>query len=145
MAAWQTYFHVIPRRALTAAASPLAPDLLDATDWWAGIPLPFDYRDRLNAVAIPAASASPERETWGAEDGNFVELSFDAGRATSMRVRVDVRRPDAKFAAGLITFARAANAALVRADGSVIEPTAGGFGLALRGSAAWRSVYGSTT
>jgi cysteine synthase len=53
---------------------------------------------------------------------------------------VDVRRPDAKFAAGLITFARAAGAALVRADGTAIEPTAGGFGLALRESAAWRYV-----
>ena len=142
MAAWQTFFHVIPRRALTTVASPLVPDLLETTDWWAGTPLPFDYRDRLGAVAPPAFQ-SPERETWGTEDSNFVEISFDAGRATRIRVRVDVRRPDAKFAAGVITFARAANATLVRADGSVIEPTAGGFGLALRGSVAWSSVYGA--
>ena len=57
-----------------------------------------------------------------------------------MRVRLDVRRPDAKFAAGLLTFVRVADAAIVRGDGKVIEPNAGGFGLALRSSAAWQFV-----
>jgi cysteine synthase len=52
-----------------------------------------------------------------------------------------VRHPDARLAAALITFARAAGAALVQSDGTTIELTAGGFGLALRSSAAWRHVH----
>jgi hypothetical protein len=142
MAAWQTLFHVVPRRALTLEPQPaLTAARLDAADWWADATLPHDYRARLSATA-PAGSQSPDRETWGAEDGNFIEVLLANGHVRAVRVRVDVRRPDAKFAAGVITFARAAGAVLVRADGSIVEATAGGFGLALRGSAAWRAVYG---
>ena len=143
MATWQADFFVVPRRAL-AAGPPLTAGALDATPWWAGVALPADYRERLGATAPRAPSRSPELEAWGAEDGNRVEVWSEAGRITSVRARVDVRRPDAKFAAGLLTFVRAADAALVRADGLVTEPTAGGFGQALRGSAAWRFVQDPT-
>jgi hypothetical protein len=114
--------------------------MLDTVAWWAGVALPTDYRSRFSATGLPAKSTSSGLETWGVEDANYIEVWSEAGRATRMRARVDVRRPDAKFAAALITFARAAGAALVRVDGSAIEPTAGGFGLALRESAAWRYV-----
>ena len=140
MAAWQADFHLVPKRALAAAPSPLTAAVLDATAWWAGASLPADYRERLAAAAPPARSASPDVEAWGAEEGNRVEVRSEGGRVADARAWVDVRRPDAKFAAGLLTFARAADAVLVRADGRVTEPTAGGFGLALRGSAAWRFV-----
>ena len=140
MAAWQADFVVVPKRALAAGPPLLTADALDATPWWAGGGLPADYRERLDATAPRAPSWSPDLEAWGTEDGNRVEVWSEAGRVTSVRARVDVRRPDAKFAAGLLTFVRAADAALVRADGWVTEPTAGGFGLALRGSAAWRFV-----
>jgi len=140
MAAWQVEFYIIPKRALTTAPSPIPRDLLDSVAWWAGVTLPTDFRARLAAVASPTSSASPGRESWGAADSNYIEVFSEAGRPVRLRARVDVRRPYAKFAAGLITFARAAGAALVRVDGSAIEPTAGGFGVALRESAAWRYV-----
>jgi hypothetical protein len=114
--------------------------MLDTVAWWAGIGLPADYRTRFNAFASASQSPLPDVETWGADDSNHIEVWSAEGRPIRVRARVDVRRPDAKFAAGLITFARAAGAALVRVDGSVIEPTAGGFGQALRESAAWRYV-----
>ena len=140
MAAWQADLYVVPKRALAAAPPPLTAAALDATEWWAGAALPADYRARLAAAAPPAPSWSPALEAWGPEDGNRIEVWSEAGRITDVRARIDVRRPDAKFAAALLTFVRAAEAALVRADGWVTEPTAGGFGLALRGSAAWRFV-----
>ncbi|HET7457847.1 MAG TPA: hypothetical protein VFJ74_09340 [Gemmatimonadaceae bacterium] len=140
MALWQTDFFVVPKRALAAAPAPLTADALDAASWWAGAALPADYRERLDAAAPRVASSSPEIEAWGADDGNRVEVWREQGRVARVRARVDVRRLDAKFAAGLLTFVRAADAVLVRADGRVTEPTAGGFGLALRGSAAWRFV-----
>ena len=101
---------------------------------------PAGYREWLDATAIPDRLPTPGLEAWGDAEGNRVEVSSAAGRVTGVRVLVDVRRLDAKFAAGLLTFVRAADAALVRADGLVVEPTAGGFGLPLRGSAAWRAV-----
>jgi len=140
MAAWQVEFFIIPRRALESSPSPIPAQMLDSVAWWAGVPLPAAYRARLGVAATPVPSSTPEVEAWGAADQNYVEVSSEVGRPVRVRARVDVRQPDAKFAAGLITFARAAGAALVRADGSAIEPTAGGFGQALRASPAWRHV-----
>jgi hypothetical protein len=140
MAAWQVELYVIPKISLATAPSPLPIDMLDTVAWWAGAALPPDYRGRFSAMTSPTQAPSPDLETWGAEDSNRIEVSLADGRAIRVRARIDVRRPDAKFAAGLITFARVAGAALVRVDGAAIEPTAGGFGLALRESAAWRYV-----
>lgn len=140
MAAWQVEFFVIPKRMLASVPSPIPVSMLGTHAWWAGVELPPDYRARLAATATPAHVAGHDVEIWGPQDANYIEVSNEAGRPIRVRACVDVRQPDAKFAAGLITFARAAGAALVRADGSVIEPTAGGFGLALRESAAWRYV-----
>ena len=140
MAAWQADFYVVPRRALAAAPPLLTSDVLDEIEWWAAASLPADYRERLAATAPPAPSRSPGLEAWGAEEGDRIEVRSAGGQTTSVRARVDVRQPSAKFAAGLLTFVRSADAALVRADGWVTPPTAGGFGLALRGSAAWRFV-----
>lgn len=145
MAAWQVEFFVIPKRALASAPVPIPSHMLGTVAWWAGVPLPPDYRARLGAVAVPVQSNTPDLESWGAKDANYIEVSNEAGKPIRVRACVDVRQPDAKFAAGVITFARAAGAALVRADGSAIEPTAGGFGTALRESAAWRYVRGSST
>jgi hypothetical protein len=161
MAEWQVEFHIVPKRALSGAPS-LRAGLLDATDWWSSGALPPDYRERFASMAAPTSAdpstkftlseveglgmttgrrgESPELESWGPEDGNRVEVRSQDGRARSVRIRLDVRRPDAKFAAGVITFARVANAAIVRSDGTVIEPNAGGFGVALRSSPAWQFV-----
>jgi hypothetical protein len=138
MAAWQVDFYVVPKRALAAAPPVLTADVLAHYAWWSGVTLPADYRDRLTATVAPARPWASALEAWGTEDGNCIEVWTDAGRVTRVRARVDLRRLDSKFAAGLIAFARAADSALVRADGWVTEPTAGGFAQALRGSVAWR-------
>lgn len=140
MAEWQVNFHVVPKRALAAHPTTISRAMLDAGDWWAGGALPADYRERLAAIAPPDRSPAPGVEAWGPEDGNRIEVASDAGRTVSVRARFDARRPDAKFAAGLITFVRIAGAALVRDDGWVTEPTAGGLGLAMRRSPAWKFV-----
>lgn len=144
MAAWQVDLYVIPRLALAAAPVPITAQALASTNWWREATLPPDYQARITAMAPPAASTSPDLQTWGAEDGNRIEVRSEAGRPASVRVRVDVRVPDAKFAAALILFLRAADATLVRGDGTLIAPTAGGFGAALRGSIAWRFVHAPT-
>jgi hypothetical protein len=141
MAAWQVELYIIPKRALSSAPIPLPIEMLQTIKWWAGVALPVDYRARFGATLPAANVTSPDVEAWGLEDANYIEVESEAGRAIRVSARIDVRRPDARLAAALITFARAAGAALVQSDGSAIELTAGGFGLALRSSAAWRHVH----
>ena len=138
MADWQVEFAIVPRRALAARPSVPLPKLME-TDWWSSERLPTGYSQQLAAIASPGSSSpAPERQSWGAEDGNRVEVWFDNGRATRMTARVDVRRLDAKFGAMLLQFARVADAVLIRRDGLVVEPLVGAFGGALRTSKAWR-------
>ncbi|HEY2026317.1 MAG TPA: hypothetical protein VGG78_04880 [Gemmatimonadaceae bacterium] len=138
MAMWQVDFHLVPRRALGTAPRPLTPAVLDDTDWWASAVFPVDYARRLNAVAPVAPSSSAEVETWGQAEGNRVDVRTRQGRVSTVTARVDVRRLDSKFGAALLTFLRAADALLVRRDGTVVEPTINAYAGALRSSAAWQ-------
>lgn len=139
MALWQVDFAIVPRRALVAAPRVPLAQVLDA-DWWSDAHLPSGYSQQLNAIAAAGSSATTDRQTWGTEDGNRIDVWFEKGRAVRMIARVDVRRLDAKFGAMLLQFAQLADAMLVRKDGLVVEPLAGPFGAALRTSAAWRFV-----
>ena len=137
MAAWQVHFSIIPRRAFVAAsASKPLPSA--AADWWSAEPLPPDYQQKLAAVVSPAAAPGAAVQTWGAEDGNRIDVTSVGGRVTTVTAQVDVRRLDARFGAMLLQFARTANAVLVRGDGLVVEPLVGAFGAALRSSLAWK-------
>ncbi|MEO5566845.1 MAG: hypothetical protein ABIR92_00040, partial [Gemmatimonadaceae bacterium] len=113
IAAWQVEFSIVPRRALTAAGiAPQRPAI--ASDWWAAEKLPADFQRKLAAIASPAASSDANRQTWGPDEGNRIDVWFVDGRATRMTARVDVRRLDSKFGAMLLQFARTAGAVLVR-------------------------------
>jgi hypothetical protein len=137
MAAWHVDFTIVPRRALAAAGPSKLLGSATAQSWGAE-PLPADYRQKLGAAAEPTTSASADRQTWGTEDGNRIDVWSVDGRATRVTAHVDVRRLDARFGAMLLQFARTADAVLVRGDGLVIEPLVGAFGAALRSSSAWR-------
>ena len=137
MTAWQVEFTIVPRRALASAGLTKLAGSTDAASWGAE-PLPSDYRQKLGAVVAPTSSSNADRQTWGTEDGNHIDVWSVNGRATTVTASVDVRRLDARFGAMLLQFARTADAVLVRGDGLVIEPLVGAFGAALRSSSAWR-------
>jgi len=137
MAVWQVEFAIVPRRALGTQPRVALPQVMD-TDWWSTERFPAAYSQQLAAIASPGSSGTAELQTWGAEDGNRVEVWFENGKATRMTARVDVRRLDTRFSAMLLQFARVAGAVLVRRDGLVVEPVVGAFGAALRSSEAWR-------
>jgi hypothetical protein len=137
MAAWQVDFSIVPRRALAATQLAGQPVTADA-DWWTAEGPPTGYQGQLAGVASPASSPSSDRQTWGTEDGNRVDVWSVNGRVTTITARVDVRRLDSKFGAMLLQFARTANAVLVRRDGLVVEPLVGAFAAALRSSTAWQ-------
>ena len=138
MAGWQVDFAIVPKRALATKPPVPIPSLIDA-DWWASERLPAGYAQQLGAIA-PAApsSGAAERQGWGREDENRIDVWFENGKPVRMVARVDVRRLDAKFGALLLQFARTAGAVLVRGDGLVVEPVVGAFGAALRTSTAWQ-------
>jgi hypothetical protein len=137
MAVWQVDFALVPKRAL--AAKPRVPisDLIGA-DWWSSEHLPSGYARHLSAIAPAGSSSINELQTWGEAEGNRVDVWFEKGQPVRMIARVDVRRLDARFGAMLLQFARTAGAVLLRADGLVVEPLVGAFGVALRTSAAWQ-------
>jgi hypothetical protein len=137
MAVWQVDFAIVPRRAL--ALNPRVPiEGILAIDWWSAERLPPGFAQQLAAGARVGASTSAERQTWGEEEGNRVDVWFENGRAARMTAHVDVRRLDAKFGAIQLQLARVADAEFVRADGLVVEPQVGAFGAALRSSPAWQ-------
>jgi hypothetical protein len=144
MAVWQVDFAIVPRRALAANPRVAIADILD-TDWWSAAHLPSGFSQQLAAIAPAGSTSTSERQTWGEEDGNRIDIWFEHGRATRMTARVDVRRLDAKFGAMLLQFARVADAVFVRADGLVVEPQVGAFGAALRSSPAWQYVVDPAT
>jgi len=144
MAVWQVEFAIVPRRALTTTPRVSLSQILD-TDWWSSEHLPAGYSQQLAAIAPAGSAPSTERQTWGDEDGNRVDVWFENGKASRMIARVDVRRLDAKFGASLLQFARIADAVFVRSDGFVVEPLVGAFGAALRSSPAWQYATGPAT
>jgi hypothetical protein len=137
MAAWQVDFAIVPRRALAAVSGGLTARPIDA-DWWKGGNAPSDLARQLATIAAPGVSPSADRQTWGREDGNRVDVWSENGRVARVTARVDVRRLDSRFGAMLLQFARVADAVLIRSDGLIVEPLVGAFGAALRSSDAWR-------
>jgi hypothetical protein len=136
MADWHVDFHVVPRRALDTSGA-RAPGALDS-NWWTGHALPTDYQRQLGAVAPVEQPDRADTQSWGPIDGNRIEAVSAGGRVTSMRIRVDVRKPDSKFGAAVLQFVRVAGAVLVRSDGLVVPPDVGAFAAALRSADAWR-------
>lgn len=137
MAVWQVEFAIVPRRALATKPRVAIAQIMN-TDWWSGERLPSEYSKQLAAVAPSGASSAAERQTWGEEDGNRIDLWSENGKPVRMSVHVDARRLDAKFGAMLIQFARVADAVFIRRDGLVVEPLVGALGAALRSSDAWQ-------
>lgn len=137
MAVWQVEFAIVPRRALATTPRGSIAHVFD-TDWWSTERLPSEYTQQLAAIAPAGSPPTAERQSWGPEDGNRVDVWFENGKAARMTARVDVRRLDAKFGAMLLQFARIADAVLVRRDGLVVAPLVGAFGAALRTSDAWQ-------
>ena len=138
MAPWQVNFQVVPHRAMAAAPRALTAETVAATDWWGIGVVPPDLRERLAAVAGPAARTAAGVERWGNSEGNSVSVHSVGGRISRITADVDVRKLDAKFGAALLGFVRSAQSVLVRSDGWVAEPTVGAFSGALRSDPAWK-------
>src|SRR5258705_8576526 len=101
MAVWQVEFAIVPRRAFATGPRVALKQVVE-TDWWRSERLPAGYSQQLAAFASPGSSAAAERQTWGVEDGNRIDVWSENGKPTRMTARVDVRRLDSKFGAMLL-------------------------------------------
>jgi hypothetical protein len=117
MAIWQADFFLIPSGA------------------W----LP-DYRARLDHLAPRGRSWSAEIETWGAEDGNRLDVYLVNGAPSDGLLRLDLRNWDPAFTAGVLALLKAQRFTLEDGSGRLIEPVLGDVALAARGSPAFRFV-----
>ena len=137
MAPWQVIFYLVPHRAMATAPRVLDAGIVATTDWWGAGAGARELRDRLGVLVGPPTRTTPALESWGAADGNGVDVHLSAGRIARVVAHVDVRKLDPKFGAALLGLARSMQSVLVRADGWVAEPTVGGYSTALRGDPAW--------
>lgn len=137
MAPWQVIFYLVPHRAMATAPRVLDAGIVATTDWWGAGAGARELRDRLGVLVGPPTRTTPTLESWGAADGNGVDVHLSAGRIARVVAHVDVRKLDPKFGAALLGLARSMQSVLVRADGWVAEPTVGGYSTALRGDPAW--------
>ena len=81
MSVWQVDFAIVPRRAFAKSPRVAVQKLLD-TDWWSAERFPSGFSHQLAAIAPAGSSSTPERQTWGEEDGNRIDVWFENGRAT---------------------------------------------------------------
>ncbi|MFI5228622.1 MAG: hypothetical protein ACHQWU_06110 [Gemmatimonadales bacterium] len=137
MADWQVGFNVVPRRALARHGAAKASSSSSAS-WWQDNALPSDLQHRLGGIAPAELPGTAEHRSWGIEDGNRIDIWYDAGQVSAVTAQVDVRRLDSKFSATLLQFVRTADAVLVRSDGLVVEPEIGAYAASLRSAGAWK-------
>ena len=142
MEPWVVEFRLVPRpgasRGEPAAGAPTAA-------WSSRRPLPADFARRVGLLGLaPSDAGGGARRAWGQPGGNRLELHEVGSGEATVRIAVDVRKPDAAFAAALLALVKASNGVLVRSDGLTIDGTVGSFSRALRSSPAWVHVNDPT-
>ena len=95
MAAWQYDFHLIPRAGVVDLYGkvPISLDreTSETADWWRGTAVSL-LVSLISQLLEPAVSWDPNGTiTWGKEDGDRVDVLFEAGSVRECFVRVDVR------------------------------------------------------
>jgi len=98
MALWHVSFLLLPKSAVAEFDEVPEKTFLAYVDEDGGIPqqftLPADYAARLSALLPRKESWAPELEIWGHEHSDDVQIWRQAGRVSSIGVRVDVRKLD---------------------------------------------------
>ena len=103
-------------------------------------PWPTDYRARLDQIAPRGASWSAGLETWGADDGDRIDVWLRDGGPQDGLMRLDVRNLDPNFIGGALEVLEDLGAEIRDSAGAVIEPNLAQVMLAVRRSAAFRFV-----
>jgi hypothetical protein len=117
MALWQTSFLFLPKP-LVAGCDEVPVDAFARyqDDLAAVAPefvLPADYAAAVARLLPPAKGWSPEMELWGDEKSDDICIWRDAGKLSSIGVRIDVRKLDDALLEGVLALAESWDCTLV--------------------------------
>jgi hypothetical protein len=129
MAIWHYDFHLVPRDALIdsrgSVPAVLEQDGFETVHWWAGREPP-----QPESLGLARGGAwHPEIRTWGTEDGDGVDVVYEAGAPVGVSVRVDLRDLKSTFLGRVLEWASRSGYLIVTPGLRVLQP-------------AWESVAG---
>src|SRR5262245_18011256 len=143
MATWQFDIHLIPRCKLIAlydlVPATLEEEIVETVNSWRGF-LPQDYGESLARLISPSRSWSNDIQMWGEQDGNRIEVLFEAGQPEEVSIRIDARQSREQFLRELVEFACQIDALLLTENFELIEPTLEGLRTSLESSNARKFV-----
>ncbi len=128
MAIWQLDLEIVPqgrvRSLLEKSVHPgINRDAADV-DWWEGAELPPHFEERLANLLPRGKSWDSDWRLYGQEEGNRVDVIYDAGRLVEIRARLDVRDVDFDLLERLADVLTDADCVFIDETGHVIAPTA---------------------
>ena len=142
MASWQFDFHFIPLDVITShyGATPvvIANEDFERHDWWSGYQSGREIETEITSILPQLESWSSQVERWGSDDGNRVDLVWEATDITGIFVRVDVRQISQQFLTEIVNIARKHHFVIRLNDGRVIRPSVAKLLSATRSSDAFR-------
>jgi hypothetical protein len=131
MAIWQATFWLVPEN------TSVEPDVA-----WLGRRAPIGLDELCETLASRNPHWDEESKLWGDHESHCIEATFEGLQLESIRVRIDLRDPNAKTVAGrIVALARALNAEFIIGGSTLHVPaSADAFAAALEGSSAMRFV-----
>jgi hypothetical protein len=128
-----------------SASAATAPVDLVAADWWAATQPPADFETKISEFLAERTPWSPDLRTWGAEDGNRIDVWREGRRVDSIRIRIDMREPSVDMVRHLTAMAAYCDAAFLRHDGLFVPASDDALASAAMTSAAARFVEDADT
>jgi hypothetical protein len=126
MATWQFDVYLVPRSKLETVLGEIperiSPAQFDSTTWWDDAALPPGYTQLLSSFLSEQRSWSTELRTWGAEDGNRIDVGYTGTALSDVRVRFDLRHVDIGFVEAVVRLAQKADCWLVTEELEAIPP-----------------------
>ena len=126
MATWQYDLLLIPRLKLLKQYGSIPLQMraedYEQQEWWIDVSVPDDLEIRLSDICKPLSSWSDSARSWGAEDGNRIDVCYSDGHLREMSVRIDLRQRIAPFLQQILELASSLDCVFCSYGGEVFEP-----------------------
>ncbi len=146
MATWQYEFIVVPREPIRQAfgevPKEIEPEAFDSRNWWTDMHAPSE--NELSELLARGSSWSDSMRTWGATDGDRIDLYFDEDELHEILVRIDLRNVSRTFMHGVLELANRYDCVFRTEDGTLLRPEFGVLLQDIAKSSAFRFVSNPT-
>ena len=140
MATWQFDLYLVPQGKVPRGTQRVRAEDFESEDWWRGYTLPQESLDAATNGLTRLAQWTPAIQSWGADDGNRLDVFIGESGVDEVRIRIDARSLDTGFLRRVIALAHNADGVFISADMQVVPPLATEVSAAVRDSDAWRFV-----